>query len=116
MHLIRRIFNDSVEISHVKNKKKSHSISYNGFHLDEEQLRSLTIKLTNCRLIRNGCLIKDDLVFRNGIILDPEHVFYVEKDIDRIVTYCEKDVIAVAQVFLRFRKEDLLIEEEIIHV
>jgi hypothetical protein len=44
------------------------------------------------------------------------HVFYVEKDIDRIVTYCEKDVIAVAQVFLRFRKEDLLIEDEIIHV
>lgn len=44
------------------------------------------------------------------------HVFYVEKDIDRIVTYCEKDVIAVAQVFLRFRKEELLINEEIIHV
>ena len=44
------------------------------------------------------------------------HVFYVEKDIDRIVTYCEKDVIAVAQVFLRFRKEDLLIDDEIIHV
>jgi uncharacterized protein YprB with RNaseH-like and TPR domain len=44
------------------------------------------------------------------------HVFYVEKDIDRIVTYCEKDVIAVAQVFLRFRKEDLLVEDEIIHI
>jgi len=44
------------------------------------------------------------------------HVFYVEKDIDRIITYCEKDVIAVAQVFLRFRKEDLLIPEEIIHI
>ncbi|MES2747695.1 MAG: 3'-5' exonuclease [Bacteroidota bacterium] len=44
------------------------------------------------------------------------HVFYVEKDIDRIVTYCEKDVIAVAQVFLRFRKEELLIEDEIIHI
>ncbi len=44
------------------------------------------------------------------------HVFYVEKDIDRIVTYCEKDVIAVAQVFLRFRREDLLIEDEITHV
>lgn len=44
------------------------------------------------------------------------HVFYVEKDIDRIVTYCEKDVIAVAQVFLRFRKEDLLIEDEIKHI
>lgn len=44
------------------------------------------------------------------------HVYYVEKDIDRIVTYCEKDVVATAQVFLRFRHEDLLIEDEIIHV
>jgi uncharacterized protein YprB with RNaseH-like and TPR domain len=44
------------------------------------------------------------------------HVYYVEKDIDRIVTYCEKDVIAVAQVFLRLRREDLLIDDEIIHV
>ena len=43
-------------------------------------------------------------------------VYYVEKDIDRIVTYCEKDVIAVAQIFLRMRREDLLIEDEIIHV
>lgn len=43
-------------------------------------------------------------------------VYYVDKDIDRIVTYCEKDTIAVAQIFLRFRKDDLLIEEEIIHV
>lgn len=44
------------------------------------------------------------------------HVFYNEKDIDRIVTYCEKDVIAVAQVFLRLRREELLIEDEIIHI
>ncbi|MEO0046104.1 MAG: hypothetical protein RL705_1295 [Bacteroidota bacterium] len=44
------------------------------------------------------------------------HVFYVEKDIDRIVTYCEKDVIAVAQIFLRLRREELLVEDEILHV
>ena len=44
------------------------------------------------------------------------HVYYVDKDIDRIVTYCEKDTIAVAQIFLRLRREELLIEEEIIHV
>ena len=43
-------------------------------------------------------------------------VYYVDNDIDRIVTYCEKDVIAVAQVLLRLRREDLLIEEEIVHV
>ncbi len=43
-------------------------------------------------------------------------VYYIEKDIDRIVTYCEKDVVAVAQILLKMRREDLLIEEEIIHV
>ncbi|WP_447635616.1 3'-5' exonuclease [Flavobacterium microcysteis] len=47
---------------------------------------------------------------------DVGHVYYVEKDIDRIITYCEKDVIAVAQILLRFRREDLLIEDEIIHI
>lgn len=44
------------------------------------------------------------------------HVFYVEKNIDRIVTYCEKDVVATAQVFLRLRREELLVPEEILHV
>ncbi|WP_268223624.1 3'-5' exonuclease [Sinomicrobium oceani] len=43
-------------------------------------------------------------------------VFYIEKDLDRIITYCEKDVIATAQVLLRFRGEDLLPEAAILHV
>jgi uncharacterized protein YprB with RNaseH-like and TPR domain len=43
-------------------------------------------------------------------------VFYEEADIDRIVTYCEKDVIAIAQVILKFRQEKLLEESEIISV
>jgi predicted PolB exonuclease-like 3'-5' exonuclease len=43
-------------------------------------------------------------------------VFYQENDIDRIIVYCEKDVIATAQVLLRFRKEPILIDEEILHV
>ncbi len=44
------------------------------------------------------------------------YVYHVEKDIDRIVTYCEKDTIAVAQVFLRLRREAILIDDEIIHI
>ncbi len=44
------------------------------------------------------------------------HVYHKEKDIDRIITYCEKDVVAVAQVLLRFRREELLVDEEVIHV
>ncbi len=40
-------------------------------------------------------------------------VFYKENNIDRIIVYCEKDVVAIAQVFLRYRQEELLVEEEI---
>lgn len=42
------------------------------------------------------------------------HVYYIEKNIDRIVTYCEKDVVTIAQVVLRFMDEPLLESEEII--
>jgi uncharacterized protein YprB with RNaseH-like and TPR domain len=41
-------------------------------------------------------------------------VYYKEKDIDRIIRYCEKDTIAVAQIILRLRNEELLEEDEII--
>lgn len=40
-------------------------------------------------------------------------VFYEEKDLDRIVTYCELDVVTTAQVFLRLRNDELLNAEEI---
>lgn len=43
-------------------------------------------------------------------------VYYVEKDIDRIIRYCEKDVVAVAQILLRLKREDILDESEIISV
>lgn len=43
-------------------------------------------------------------------------VYYKEKDIDRIVIYCEKDVIAVAQLLLRFNNEALLEDIQIMHV
>jgi len=43
-------------------------------------------------------------------------VYYKEKNINRIVTYCEKDVITVAQVVLRLRNEKLLADNEIIHL
>jgi len=43
-------------------------------------------------------------------------VFYKEKEIDRIVIYCEKDTVAVAQIFLRLRGDSILDESEITHV
>ena len=43
-------------------------------------------------------------------------VFYEEGDIDRIVVYCEKDTVAVAQILLRLRGEELLHPNEVISV
>ncbi|MFK7833290.1 MAG: 3'-5' exonuclease [Winogradskyella sp.] len=43
-------------------------------------------------------------------------VYYKEKEIDRIIVYCEKDTIAVAQIFLRLRGDELLHDNEIKHV
>jgi predicted PolB exonuclease-like 3'-5' exonuclease len=40
-------------------------------------------------------------------------VFYELQDLDRIISYCEKDVLAIAQVVLKLRQESLLEEEEI---
>lgn len=43
-------------------------------------------------------------------------VYYEDKDLDRIIKYCEQDVITVAQIILRLRNEGMLEEEEIVYV
>ncbi|TVZ52566.1 3'-5' exonuclease [Dokdonia sp. Hel_I_53] len=43
-------------------------------------------------------------------------VYYEDNDINRIVIYCEKDTVAVAQILLRLRNDRLLEEDEIISV
>lgn len=47
---------------------------------------------------------------------DVARVYYEEKDLDRIVEYCEKDTITLAQLLLRFNNEDLIPEENIVRV
>jgi len=54
---------------------------------------------------------KDDI---NGA--DVARVYYADDDIERIVKYCQKDVVAVAQILLRFRRDDLLEASEVIEV
>ncbi|MBK8845220.1 MAG: 3'-5' exonuclease [Bacteroidetes bacterium] len=41
-------------------------------------------------------------------------VYWQEKDLERITTYCSKDVITIAQIILRYKKLNLLQQEEII--
>lgn len=43
-------------------------------------------------------------------------VYYKDKDIDRIIRYCEKDTITVAQIFLKLKNEPLLSADEILSV
>jgi len=40
-------------------------------------------------------------------------VYWKEKNLDRIVTYCQKDVVTVAQIFLRMQGETLIKNENI---
>ena len=43
-------------------------------------------------------------------------IYYKEKNIQRIVSYCEKDTIAVAQILLRFNNQELIKEKDIVGV
>ena len=40
-------------------------------------------------------------------------VYYEEKDLERIKTYCQKDTLTVAQLLLKYKGEDLIKEENI---
>ncbi|MDG1476156.1 MAG: 3'-5' exonuclease [Vicingaceae bacterium] len=52
---------------------------------------------------------KDDI---DGSMVN--EVYWKDKDLNRIAVYCEKDVIALTQLFLRFRNESLIEPENII--
>ena len=43
-------------------------------------------------------------------------VYYIDHGIGRIINYCERDVVAIAQVILKMRQEELLSDAEIITV
>jgi len=44
---------------------------------------------------------------------DVAKVYYQEKNLPRIVQYCEKDVLAVVQLYLRYKGESLLPEDKV---
>jgi DNA polymerase elongation subunit (family B) len=47
---------------------------------------------------------------------DVARVYYEDGDLERIKVYCEKDVIALIQLFLRMKGEPLVDEAEIVHI
>jgi len=47
---------------------------------------------------------------------DVGRVYYEENDLDRIVTYCEKDTLTVAQLLLKYKGLELIEDDQIIRV
>ena len=52
---------------------------------------------------------KDDI---DGSMVN--QVYWKDKDLERIANYCQKDVVALTQLFLKFRNETIIAQENII--
>jgi hypothetical protein len=66
---------------------------------------------TSLRLMANVLGIPSPKIDIDGSMV--REVYYEEQDLDRIIAYCELDVITLAQVFLRLRNEALLTADDI---
>ncbi len=47
---------------------------------------------------------------------DVGRVYWEDRDLDRIATYCEKDVLATVQLFLKLKRQPLLKEAQVVSV
>jgi len=88
MNLLRKALNNSIEINDFK-KESINQLS----HVNLCN-KTLLIKLSNCRIVRNGCLVNDYILIRDGEILDPEQVFYTEKRLPNLEIDCDDLIIA----------------------
>ncbi|MFI5205025.1 MAG: 3'-5' exonuclease [Flavobacteriales bacterium] len=47
---------------------------------------------------------------------DVKRVYYEEKDLNRITAYCRKDVLTIVQLFLKYRCQEVVAEEDVTFV
>jgi hypothetical protein len=47
---------------------------------------------------------------------DVASVYWEDRDLDRIATYCEKDVLATAQLFLKMKRLPIIRPEQVVTV
>jgi uncharacterized protein YprB with RNaseH-like and TPR domain len=110
-YLCRRMLINQIPIPGILNVagKKPWEVS----HLDTMELWKFGDfkNYTSLNLLAHALDIvtpKDDI---DGSIV--WEVYWVEKNLERIITYCQKDVITVAQIFLRMIGESLIRPEDI---
>lgn len=63
------------------------------------------IRFTNCRILRNHKIIREDLWVRNGKIIDPEPVYYLERRLADISVDCKNQLIAPGYIDLQINGE-----------
>ncbi len=60
------------------------------------------------------CALLDIPTPKNDISgADVARVYWKEKDLQRIVTYCQKDVITIVQLFLRYQNKEMIAEDRV---
>ena len=65
-------------------------------------------KFTNCRILRNKKLIEEDILVRNGRIIDPLHLFYYEKKAPDEVIDCNGGIIAPGFIDIQINGENCI--------
>jgi DNA polymerase elongation subunit (family B) len=112
-YICRRMLIHGIQLPHVLNMagKKPWEIA----HLDTMELwkfgdyKAYTSLALLCHVF-NIPTPKDDI---SGA--DVARVYYEEKNLERIKVYCEKDVVALMQLFLKMQGQSLVDEAEVYH-
>lgn len=62
----------------------------------------------NCRIIKNGQLLKEDLWVRNGKIMNPEFLFFVEKVKADVQIDCNNHIISPGFIDIQINGKQML--------
>ena len=110
-YIARRMIIDGIELPYKLNLfgKKPWEVP----HLDTMELWKFGDykHFTSLKLLANILGIPSPKQDIDGSMV--RDVYYNEKDLDRIIIYCELDVVTTAQVFLRLRNDHLLDASEV---
>lgn len=66
-------------------------------------------QFVNCRILRDGQLIKEDLWVRNGLIVNPEKVFFDEKIKCDTKVNCKGAIIAPGFIDVQINGEKIIV-------
>lgn len=67
-------------------------------------------KYMNCRLIRDGDLIEDDLWVRDGIIVNPEYIFFSEKVTADVTVDCDGAILCPGFIDVQINGNQILVQ------